>query len=179
MYLRYVRQCQCHHPWLGMVLFPTVFYGAKRYRCTEFLPPRHRCKTSQPRTSTGMEVQPQNIGICSTKWRCISLSIYIYIHIHIHIYKCTQMGTYIYINIYIYICVCILYIVHTCIYHTLIAMICQDMFQILVPAWPALMTQGQDQRHARPTCHFASSTRLQPMANKNIMDHIYIYIHIT
>mmetsp|Transcript_55190 Transcript_55190/g.87650 ORF Transcript_55190/g.87650 Transcript_55190/m.87650 type:complete len:248 (-) Transcript_55190:358-1101(-) len=27
---------------------------------------------------------------------------------------------------------------------------------IAAGSWPALMTQGQDQRHARPTCHFAN-----------------------
>jgi hypothetical protein len=36
-----------------------------------------------------------------------------------------------------------------CCYYYFVAMLFQDM------AWPALMTQGQDQRHAGPTSHFA------------------------
>jgi hypothetical protein len=57
---------------------------------------------------------------------------------------------------YIYICIILFIIIYY--YYSLlfvviiikfVAMLFQDM------AWPALMTQGQDQRHAGPTSHFA------------------------
>ena len=104
-------------------------------------PPKGRCQT-RPKTSTYTGVTIWRLS--NTKWRYI---VNRYIHMYI-------MHSYIYI--YIYICIILFIIIYY--YYSLlfvviiikfVAMLFQDM------AWPALMTQGQDQRHAGPTSHFA------------------------